>query len=136
MVCVDDAILIGSDDNMLQLSINRLAQHFAIKDLGSLSYFLGVEVIPQSGGVLLSQHKYIQDLLQKVNMLNANDVHTPMSSNQVPVLNDGTSFTDATEYRSFVGGLQNLSLTHLDIVFAVINCHNLCIIQRLPTGQL
>lgn len=52
-------------------------------------------------------------------MLNANDVSTPMSPSNVPVLLDGTSLTDAIEYRSVVGALQYLSLTRPDIAFTI-----------------
>lgn len=45
-----------------------LAFLFFIKDFGSLSYFLGVEVIPTSLGVLLSQLQYIHDLLEHTKM--------------------------------------------------------------------
>ena len=52
-------------------------------------------------------------------MVNANDVTTPMSPSYVPSIHDGISLTDAIEYRSIVSGLQYLSLTRLDIAFAV-----------------
>lgn len=119
LLYVDDLILTGNNDSVLTKFTNQLEAKFSIKDLGSLSYFFGVEVIPSTHGVLLSQDKYNHDLLEKTNMLNAKDVHTPMSPNHTPSLHDGTSLTDATTYRSIVGGLQYLSLTWPDVAFVV-----------------
>lgn len=119
LVYVDDLILTVSDEKLIGQFTNTLAVKFSIKDLGTLSYFLGVEVIPSKHGLLLSQHKYIHDLLEKSNMVNANDVTTPMSPSYVPSIHDGISLTDAMECRSIVGGLQYLSLTRPDIAFAV-----------------
>ncbi|KAE8724984.1 hypothetical protein F3Y22_tig00009024pilonHSYRG00010 [Hibiscus syriacus] len=48
----------------VQTVINKLNKQFSLKDLGSLSYFLGVEVCYEAGGIVLSQRKYIMDLLQ------------------------------------------------------------------------
>lgn len=79
LVYVDDLILAGSNDYVLAQLTKKLAAKFSIKDFCSLSYFLGVEVIPSSHGVLLSQHKYIHELLEKAGMLIAKDVHMPMS---------------------------------------------------------
>ena len=53
-------------DKILDDLIKSLNSNFALKNLGTLSYFLGVEVsYPTNGGMFLSQTKYITDLLQK-----------------------------------------------------------------------
>lgn len=57
--------------------ISSLSQRFSIKDLGDLSYFLGIEVTRTSQGLHLMQHRYIVDLLNKTHMLNANPIATP-----------------------------------------------------------
>ena len=119
LVYVDDLIITRNDTVAIQNFITKLADRFSLKDLGPLSYFLGVEVIPTTNGVFLSQCQYIHDLLVKANMSHAKDVTSPMSPNQVPFLHDGTSLTNATTYRSIVGGLQYLSLTRPDVAFAV-----------------
>ncbi|RVW83070.1 Retrovirus-related Pol polyprotein from transposon RE1 [Vitis vinifera] len=50
LVYVDDIILIGNDDTMIHKFMQLLAHQFCLKDLGHLSYFLGVEVIPNDHG--------------------------------------------------------------------------------------
>ncbi|RVW83036.1 Retrovirus-related Pol polyprotein from transposon RE2 [Vitis vinifera] len=58
--------------------IDLLAQRFSIKDLGALSYFLGIEVLTTPSGVLLTQRHYISDLLAWTKMSGAKPVATPL----------------------------------------------------------
>ena len=51
----------------------------------------------------------------------------------VPLLLDGASLTDATEYRSIVGALQYLTLTRPDISFTVNKLSQ--IMHRPTTGH-
>ena len=69
IVYVDDTIVTGPNQTQLQQFITTLASRFSLKDIGPLSYFLGVEVIPHTHGLFLSQSKYINDILQKAEML-------------------------------------------------------------------
>lgn len=57
---VDDIITNGNHPTSLQLLIRQLASAFAMKDLGPLHYFLGLEVHRSSEGLFLSQTKYAQ----------------------------------------------------------------------------
>lgn len=54
LVYVDDLILIGSDDLLAQSFVDQLGFWFSIKDLGPLSYFLGIEVTLYSRGLHLT----------------------------------------------------------------------------------
>ena len=58
LLYVDDIILIVSSDKLCQSIISRLSSEFAMKDLGHLSYFLGIAVTRHAGGLFLSQKKY------------------------------------------------------------------------------
>ena len=55
LVYVDDIIITGNSNDLVSQVVECLAQHFSLKDLGPLSYFLGVEVVPYCHGLLLSQ---------------------------------------------------------------------------------
>jgi hypothetical protein len=45
-----------------------LSIEFPIKDLGYLSFILGVEVHNSASGLHLSQQRYIVDILKRTNM--------------------------------------------------------------------
>lgn len=70
-ILIDDIIVTGPDSTQVLTFIHNLAQRFSLKDLGSLSYFLGVEVQPCPQGLFLNQRKYTLDLLEKASMLDA-----------------------------------------------------------------
>uniref|UniRef100_A0A3Q7I2W9 Reverse transcriptase Ty1/copia-type domain-containing protein n=1 Tax=Solanum lycopersicum TaxID=4081 RepID=A0A3Q7I2W9_SOLLC len=56
--------------SFLESVISQLGTEFSILDLVALSFFLGIQVLQQSDGISLSQHKYIQNLLTKAGMKN------------------------------------------------------------------
>ncbi|KAL8114976.1 hypothetical protein AgCh_021702 [Apium graveolens] len=45
LVYVDDILFTGSDNKLIVIIIAKLSESFALKDLGQLSYFLGIEVL-------------------------------------------------------------------------------------------
>jgi len=106
LVYVDDIIITGSDSTEVQHLIRCLHKHFALKDLGELNYFLGIQVHKLSNSeLLLTQSKYVTDLLKKTNMLEAKPQSTPMVAG-TKLYNDGTDlFDDVNLYRSTVGAL-------------------------------
>lgn len=65
IVYVDDIVLTGLNSQVLEDFIKHLAEKFARKDLITLSYFLGVEVVPCKQGLFLNQKHYKLDLLER-----------------------------------------------------------------------
>ena len=57
LVYVDGIFLTGSSSSLLDDFVSQYGVHFSIKDLGSLNYFLGVQVCPFFYGIFLSQSK-------------------------------------------------------------------------------
>ena len=119
LVYVDDIVVTGNQPAAVETFIQRLGARFFLKDLGSLSYFLGIEAHRTGEGLLLTQQKYITDLLARNNLLDANPVSTPMASNCHLQLTSGTPLDDGCEYRTLVGSLQYLHFTRPDVAFAV-----------------
>ncbi|XP_016648285.1 PREDICTED: uncharacterized mitochondrial protein AtMg00810-like [Prunus mume] len=64
LVYVDDIVIIGSDLEAIFAVQTLLHSTFHMKDLGQLTYFLGLEIHHQPHGLFLHQHKYNQDLVQ------------------------------------------------------------------------
>jgi hypothetical protein len=120
LVYVDDIIVTGDNENAVNKFIHCLAARFSLKDLGPLTYFLGVEVQPHpAGGMLLSQQRYIMDLLNRTNMAHAKPTSTLLPPGCKLSLDMGAPLVDPTHYHATLGSLQYLSLTRLDVCFAV-----------------
>uniref|UniRef100_A0A2N9I9W7 Integrase catalytic domain-containing protein n=1 Tax=Fagus sylvatica TaxID=28930 RepID=A0A2N9I9W7_FAGSY len=82
LVYVDDLLITGSSTLLVHEIIHKLSKRFSLKDLGLVHFFLGIEIIPTSTGLFLSQHQYIRGLLDRVKMDGAKDVQTPQSTNK------------------------------------------------------
>jgi histone deacetylase 1/2 len=120
LVYVDDILITGSSPQLITDLIHKLKSQFALKQLGEVDYFLGIEVkhMP-SGGLLLHQSKYIRDLLSKTNMENCKPIGSPMVANCRLNKFGIDEMTDPSLYRSTVGALQYATLTRPDISFSV-----------------
>ncbi|XP_021971679.1 uncharacterized mitochondrial protein AtMg00810-like [Helianthus annuus] len=118
LVYVDDIIVTGNHAPSIQHFIKRLQSEFAIKDLGKLNYFLGLEVSHTTDALFLSQTKYARDILTRAGLLDSKPVATPLGTNDV-FTSHGKPFHDPTLYRSFVGALQYLTITRPDLSYAV-----------------
>jgi histone deacetylase 1/2 len=108
LVYVDDIIVVSSSTSATDKLICEMRAEFAVKDLGNLHYFLGIEVHHQSSGLILTQKKYAMDLLQRAGMLKCTPASTPMTIVDKLSAHDGVliSADDATRYRSAIGDLQ------------------------------
>ena len=116
---VDDILITGSDSAAIQLLKHNLHAAFGIKDLGLLHYFLGFEVSHLPEGVTLTQRKFTQDLLKHSGFLHSKPTATPLPLNCKLSATEGVPLEDPSEYRTYVGKLNFLSNTRLDICFAV-----------------
>ncbi|CAL1351957.1 unnamed protein product [Linum trigynum] len=119
LMYVDDLLLTGNNAAFLSAFQSKLSDRFSLKHLGHVHYFLGIEIIPNSAGFLLSQHKYVTDLLTRFQMHEAAPAPTPLASTARLTLADGSSPADATLYRQVLGALQYLVTTRPDIAFSV-----------------
>ena len=118
IVYVDDIILTGDDVAELDILKKNLAKEFEIKDLGALKYFLGMEVARSRKGIVVSQRKYILDLLEETGMSGCRPADTPTELN-VKLWEKGNVPIDLERYQRLVGKLIYLAHTRLDIAFSV-----------------
>lgn len=119
LVYVDDIIVTGNDESLISKLITDLNKHFAIKDLGHLHYFLGIEVTNSDGIYHLGQAKYIIDLLHRAELVDSKPLPTPMACDRTLSLHEGIPLDDPTPYRSLVGALQYCTITRPDLSYAV-----------------
>jgi histone deacetylase 1/2 len=121
LVYIDDIILISSSESATARLVTALSADFAVKNLGKLHYFLGLEVTHCDAGLTLTQQKYSMDLLQRSGMLMCKMATILMSATDRLSALDGDllSFNNATDYHSLVGGLQYLTITLPDLSYSI-----------------
>jgi hypothetical protein len=119
LVYVDDIVITGSDLAAISTIQTLLHSTFHMKDLGQLTYFLGLEVHHQPHGLFLHQHKYSQELVQLAGLTNTTSVDTPMELNVKYRRDEGELIDDPTTYRKLVGSLIYLTITRPDISYVV-----------------
>ncbi|GJY90673.1 putative RNA-directed DNA polymerase [Tanacetum coccineum] len=122
LVYVDDIVITGSNLDEINKFKRFLASKFQIKDLGSLKYFLGIEVLENKNGICLSQRKYYMELLSEYGLLACKPVATPMQQNvslsHIETEKD-KKLKNLTAYQKLIGKLIYLSVTRPDISYAV-----------------
>ena len=124
-------MLTSNSTPFLDHLVLQLSQVFDIKDLGTLHYFLGIQVTRTSENLLLTQTKYASDLLIKHHMVDSKPAKTPCSPNTRLSLHEGDVLSDPHGYRSLVGALHYLTFTRPDISFVV---HQVCQYMSTPTS--
>ena len=118
IVYVDDIVIIGSDSKGILSLKSFLHCQFHMKDSGMLKSFLSVEVMRSKQGILLSQRKYVLDLLSKTGKLGDKLYSTPMTPN-AQITKEGDLFEDLERYRRLVGKFNYLTVTRPDIAYSV-----------------
>ena len=108
----------------------ELSDKFGVKDMGKLSYFLGVEIIQneETGSMGMGQPLYTDTVLRKFGMDQAKSIKTPVNvSEKLTQADEESKEVDQTVYQSAVGSLLYLSTrTRPDIAYAVSNVAKFC----------
>ena len=119
LLYVDDMIITGDDLNGIQELKDFLRQQFEMKDLGHLSYFLGLEITHSKDGLYITQAKYALELLSRAKLIDSKTVDTPVELNAHLTPIGGKPLSNPSLYRRLVGSLVYLNVTHPDISYAV-----------------
>ncbi|XP_066324159.1 uncharacterized mitochondrial protein AtMg00810-like [Miscanthus floridulus] len=117
LLYVDDMVLTGSSTAPLQRIVDRLHAEFAVKDLGQLRFFLGIDVKRTANGFYLSQQRYAEDILECAGMANCKSAPTVDAKGKLSAY--GPKIDDAKHYSSLAGALQYLTVTRPALAFAV-----------------
>ena len=121
LIYVDDIIVASSSPEAVQALLRDLRTEFALKDLGELNYFLGIEAKKIKDGIVMSQEKYASDIIKRAGMINCKSLNTPLSVSEKLSIESGVKLgaEDSTRFKSIVGALQYLTLTRPDLSFPV-----------------
>jgi hypothetical protein len=119
LVYVDDIVLASNDVDSVTQLIVFLNSKFKLKDLGTLKFFLWLEISRTSKGISLSQRKYILEILEDSGLLAAKPSKFPMETNMKLSRSSGVLLADPTSYKRLVGRLLYLTITRPDISYSV-----------------
>ncbi|XP_022848894.1 uncharacterized protein LOC111371232 [Olea europaea var. sylvestris] len=119
LVYVDDILITGSHNSFIASLIQQIKSEFALKDSGSLHYFLGIQVTYDSHGLHLRQSKYILEVLDRAHMIGAKPYSAPCTLGSKLAASSGDLLPRATEYRQIVGAIQYCTLTRPEIAYSV-----------------
>ncbi|XP_059436891.1 uncharacterized mitochondrial protein AtMg00810-like [Corylus avellana] len=119
LVYVDDVAIAINDPQAVSFFITLLNDRFKLKDLGSLKYFLGLEITRSTEGLSVCQQKYALEILEDSGLLAAKPVKFPLEQNLKLSKDEGDLISDSTSYRRLVGMLLYLTITRPDLAFSV-----------------
>src|SRR5438270_2731243 len=117
-VYVDDIIITGDDKKEIRMLKYYLAEEFEVKDLGELKYFLGIEIARGPRGIVLSQRKFMLDLLNEICMMGCKVASISVEQNQ-KLSAKRRDPVNREQYQRLVGRLLYLLHTRPDISYAV-----------------
>jgi hypothetical protein len=118
-VYVDDLVITGSSLAAVEEFKEEMKMTFLMSDLGLLSFYLGIEVRQDAGGITLWQAYYAKKILEMAGMADCKAAAMPMEE-RLSLSRDSTAEeVDATLYRRIVGSLRYLIHTRPDLTYTV-----------------
>lgn len=124
IIWVDDLIIAASSNDALSTFKQNMKFKFNMKDLGKLSYFLGIQFEQKGDEIKMNQTKYILKMLERFGMSECKARSTPSEQKLegIPVAdeNEQSEPVDPKEYREIVGSLiYAMTCTRPDISWIV-----------------
>lgn len=117
IVWVDDLIIASNNVDQMNHFKESMKHKFRMKDLGKISYFLGIDFDQTDGVIKMNQKRYITKMLDRFGMTNCKPRTTPCEQNWG---GSGSELTDQKKYREIVGSLiYAMSCTRPDISWIV-----------------
>ncbi|GJU15343.1 retrovirus-related pol polyprotein from transposon TNT 1-94 [Tanacetum coccineum] len=107
-LCVDDMLIVGSNDKMIQSTKDMLKSRFDMKDMGLADVILGVKITRTQNGLVLSQTHFVDKILEKYNPYDSNIARNPIDTTKYLSKNKGQGVNQA-RYSSIIGSLISTS---------------------------
>eukprot|EP00253_Pinus_taeda_P033436 PITA_33436 len=136
VVYVDDIIFGSNEESMSQSFSWVMQKEFEMSLLGELTYFLGLQIQQNEGGIFLSQTKYLKQILEKYGMEDAKLVCTPMVIGCSLSTNDESAAVHQPTYRSMIGSLLYLTVEAEYVAAASCCTQLLWMMQTLQDFQI
>lgn len=119
LIYVDDMILTGNNNTLLDKLMVSLNTVFKMKDMSVVHYFLGIQVHQNNDGLFMNQSKYAVDLLITAGMADCAPMPTPLPLKLDLVTGQDELFSEPSYFRRLAGKLQYITLTRPDMQFSV-----------------
>lgn len=103
LVYVDDLLISANCSSSIVSLKALLCKTFHMEDLGSLTYFLGMEIHRDESGIFMCQKKYTLDIIKECGISNARPVLLPMDNHIILTAETGDQLPDATIFQRLVG---------------------------------
>ncbi|KAL6315474.1 hypothetical protein AAG906_000766 [Vitis piasezkii] len=110
LVYVDDILITSNNSAAASKLVSDLNCSFALKDLGSLYFFLGVEA-------LQDKTKYVANLLKRAKMDGAKPLPSPTTSGKILSKRDENLMAEPLLYGSTIEALQYVTMTRPNISY-------------------
>lgn len=119
LIYVDDLLFAGNSTVHNDQLKNMLSSNFHMNDLGSVSYFLGLEVQRSAKGIFISQKTYVIDLLKDYHVVGIKPSKLPLSTKLKLAPTKWKPLYDPQQYQKLLGKFTYLTVTRPDIVHSV-----------------
>jgi hypothetical protein len=105
---VDDIVLLGKDKELLNQFKEALLERYEIRDLGDLSWFLGIRITRDwdKGKLWLCQDSYINKIATSFHLDSSKPVYIPLIQDELIPYSGQASAQDIYAYQRKVGSLQ------------------------------
>ena len=120
-VWVDDLLLFATSNNLMNKMKDQIKSIWEVTDLGDPAKIIGIEIAIRKNSIIISQEKYIEKILKREGVLNANPVSMPIDPNILIKPNpEGNKGSQSNYYAKILRELQFLTnSTRPDITYAV-----------------
>ncbi|KAL8158179.1 hypothetical protein AgCh_002750 [Apium graveolens] len=119
LVYVDDILITGNSETTIKALNTVLCKKFHMKDMGSASYFLRLEITRNEAGIFVSRNKYTEDMLKEFGMTNVSPLRLSMDVHVKLSIDKGEPLANPHEYQRLMGKLIYLTVIRPDLTFFV-----------------
>ena len=135
LVYVDDILITSNDVDAMVIFKQFLDNKFKLKDLGTLKFFLGLEVARTTKRLSLCQRKFTLEILSDIGLLACKPSNVPMEQSVRLSSTSGDGVLDLSLYRRLIGKLLYLTLTRPDINYSIHRLNQFMSAPKMPHLQ-
>nr|GEV12228.1 uncharacterized mitochondrial protein AtMg00810-like [Tanacetum cinerariifolium] len=130
-IYVDDIIFASTDPRACDIFSNEMSSKFQMSMMGKMSFFLGLQVSQNPGGIFTNQYKFSLEILNKFGMYSCDPVDTTMVD-RLKLDEDPLGIpVNQARFRSMVGFLMYITVSRPSF-----RCMHVCEPMQMRTMQV